>query len=91
MSMLTRSCDKYFIKFISVLLFFRKLAFENLLRKYYHQVTLGCGNAKCKNKSCAQNRPIPVSNDEGAAIALQLVKERASLCVIELPKVPGKY
>ena len=50
-------------------------------------MTRGCGDVKCENKFCAQNRPTPVGNDEGAAIALKLVKERANLCVGELPKI----
>ena len=68
----------------------KKLLFQNLLERYYHQVTNGCGKENCKNKSCAQNRSTPVGNDEGAAIALQLFRERANLCVAELPIVGKK-
>ena len=72
------------------------MAFQKLVQRYYYQVTRGCGNAKCENKSCAQNRPTPVGNDEAAAIALQLLKERANLCVGDLQNIkeqetqPGK-
>lgn len=62
---------------------FRKLVFKNILLRYHHQVTHGCGNETCQNKHCAQNRTISVSNDEAAAIALQLFKQRADLCVQE--------
>lgn len=80
----------YHIPLIYMYLFIRKLQFQKLIRRYYHQVTNGCGNANCVNKACAQNRHTPVGSDEGAAIALQLFKERAKLCVEELPKVVKK-
>jgi len=55
---------------------------ETLIKKYYFQITKGCGRVNCGNPHCASSAA-PLSPNEAAVRALQLFKERAQMCKAE--------
>lgn len=60
----------------------RKLAVKELIERYYYQLTDGCGRQNCPNQHCASNGRLgPLSPNDAAARALQLVVAKAELCV----------
>lgn len=68
-----------------------KLAVKELIERYHHQLTVGCGREGCTNEHCASNSNVgPLSPNDAAARALQLVFAKAELCVgsAATPAVP---
>ncbi|CAN8032982.1 unnamed protein product [Ixodes persulcatus] len=60
----------------------KKLAVKELIERYYYQLTDGCGRQNCPNQHCASNGRLgPLSPNDAAARALQLVVAKAELCV----------
>lgn len=58
-----------------------KRAAEDLVKKYFHQLTSGCGKADCDNRFCASSgQQTSLSKDEAAALALGLLLKKARLC-----------
>ena len=61
----------------------RKAAAGQLIRKYYYQLTVGCGKKNCDNPNCASSGPTPsLSPNDAAARAIQCVKVRAAVLII---------
>jgi len=57
---------------------------ETLIKKYYFQITKGCGKVNCGNPHCASTTA-PLSPNEAAVRALQLFKDRAQMCQPDEP------
>ncbi|KAJ3279630.1 hypothetical protein HK104_001276 [Borealophlyctis nickersoniae] len=63
-----------------------KIRFEKLVRRYYYQLTVGCGDATCTHKLCASCKMGPrLTPDASAIMAVQLAsRPRQFFC----PRVP---
>lgn len=62
----------------------RKAAAGQLIRKYYYQLTVGCGKKNCDNPNCASSGPTPsLSPNDAAAQAIQCVKAKTILCPLQ--------
>jgi hypothetical protein len=73
------------------MLLIRKRAKE-AIEKYYHQLTEGCGRLNCLNPNCASNSNFKkLSNNEAAALAIQLAKKKAELCELTPTKAPKQF
>jgi len=55
---------------------------EKLIKKYFEQLTSGCGRSICNNKQCVKGGHVKLSSDEAAALALHFLKEQAQICDI---------
>lgn len=65
--------------------------FESLVKRYFHQLTQGCGNVACDNPLCATGSRKPKSPNEAAAEAVLLAKKNSlSLCVNSLNNTHGQ-
>ncbi|XP_070503440.1 ubiquitin-protein ligase E3A [Chironomus tepperi] len=55
---------------------------KKLIEKYFFQITVGCGNADCKNKYCLSSGHLEKSltPNQAAVKAIQLYVEEAKLC-----------
>jgi ubiquitin-protein ligase E3 A len=55
---------------------------KKLIEKYFFQITVGCGNADCKNKYCLSSGHLEKSltPNQAAVKAIQLYVEEANLC-----------
>ena len=53
---------------------------EVLIKKYFQQLTSGCGRHNCLNIHCVSGGRTALSCDEAAAMALRLLLEKAQLC-----------
>ena len=53
---------------------------EVLIKKYFQQLTSGCGRDSCHNIHCVSGGRTALSCDEAAAMALRLLLEKAQLC-----------
>ena len=63
--------------------FCRKQDAEHLIKRYFNQVTKGCGQQHCDNDFCASGKLQRPSNmNEAAILALNLLKRGAKLCSI---------
>lgn len=70
-------CDYQF------LLYRKHDAAARLIKRYYYQLTDGCGEPECLNEFCASSRRFCFGNlgkNEAAAKALELFKHRNQLC-----------
>eukprot|EP00794_Sanderia_malayensis_P007143 gene7143-7948_t len=64
----------------------RKRAAEDLVKKYFLQLTNGCGRVSCDNEFCASSgKHKDLNKDEAAALALGLLLKKARLCEIRDP------
>ncbi|RNA22112.1 ubiquitin- ligase E3A isoform X1 [Brachionus plicatilis] len=54
---------------------------KEIIEKFFHQVTKGCGRQGCTNPNCASNPNFePVQNNQAAVLAIQLAQNKAPLC-----------
>lgn len=53
---------------------------ETLIKKYFQQLTSGCGRSSCKNKECVSGGRTALPCDEAAAVALRLLLEKSQIC-----------
>lgn len=54
---------------------------KRLIKRYFRQLTEGCGNSNCTNEFCASCCDFqPLDNNSAAAKALDLFKVNAKLC-----------
>ncbi|KAI8905195.1 hypothetical protein EDD86DRAFT_258264 [Gorgonomyces haynaldii] len=62
----------------------RKQEFDERVKRYYYQLTVGCGNLQCMHKLCASSSTVPRLTTEAAAImAVQLANHpRPLFCMI---------
>ncbi|XP_037934277.1 ubiquitin-protein ligase E3A isoform X2 [Teleopsis dalmanni] len=59
----------------------KRNAVKALIERYFYQLQSGCGNPKCSNSFCASSGKVaPMTPNEIAAKALQLVSQEAKLC-----------
>ncbi|KAH8299588.1 hypothetical protein KR044_003261 [Drosophila immigrans] len=59
----------------------KRSAVRSLIQRYFHQLQSGCGNAQCTNSNCASSGKVaPMTPNEVAARALQLLSQDAQLC-----------
>jgi len=59
----------------------KRSAVRSLIKRYFHQLQSGCGNANCSNANCASSGKVaPMTPNEVAARALQLFSQDAQLC-----------
>lgn len=59
----------------------RKRAVKEAIEKYYHQLTQGCGAARCSNVNCASNVDFKkLSPNQAAVLAVRLAQQKAQLC-----------
>lgn len=61
---------------------------ETLIKKYFQQLTSGCGRTTCKNKQCVSGGRSALSCDEAAAVALRLLLEKAQICTDQMDIQP---
>jgi len=57
-----------------------KLSAQELIKRYFVQLTEGCGRAECSNEHCATGNKTPLSRNEAAATALKLLGKKAKIC-----------
>ena len=60
----------------------RKAAAGELIRKYYYQLTVGCGKKNCDNPNCASSNLSSLSPNDAAAQAILCVKVRTAVLVV---------
>lgn len=53
---------------------------EVLIRHYFKQLTVGCGQTTCTNLQCVSGGRVPLCNDDAAAMALRLLIDKAEIC-----------
>lgn len=61
----------------------KRAAAKQLIERYYYQLTDGCGGNNCGNVYCASSQKFcypELSRNQAAVRALQLFKEKATLC-----------
>ena len=64
---------------------------EGRIKRYFDQVTKGCGQQQCDNEFCASGKLQSSPNkDEAAALALRLLLKGARLCPFQgtLDEIP---
>ena len=65
-------------------MFFRKrAAVKQLIERYYHQLTDGCGRSDCGNEHCSSSHNFShrdMSRDRAAIVAIDLFKKKGPLC-----------
>jgi len=61
-----------------------KRSAEELIKRYFIQLTEGCGRADCSNEHCATGSKKQLPKNEAAATALQLLLIKARLCEARL-------
>jgi len=44
----------------------KRVAAQQLIERYYYQLTQGCGNDSCTNEHCASSRKAPLSPNQAA-------------------------
>ncbi|CAG0922014.1 unnamed protein product [Notodromas monacha] len=55
--------------------------FSELIQKFYHQLTKGCGRSSCDNPDCfSAGRMSPLTPDQAAVRAVDLLRNHARLC-----------
>lgn len=54
---------------------------KKLIERYFHQLTIGCGQSHCPNKNCASNDEFEaLTPNQAAARAIKLFSEDADIC-----------
>lgn len=55
---------------------------KKAIEKYFHQLTVGCGNIECKNQHCLSSGQVDrsLTPNQAAVKAIQLYVEDAKLC-----------
>jgi len=61
----------------------KRKAAQNLIERYYYQLTQGCGKQNCDNQHCASSGQFsrPLTPDEAAVRSLQCLSSKVRLCV----------
>ncbi|XP_045036552.1 ubiquitin-protein ligase E3A isoform X2 [Daphnia magna] len=60
----------------------KRVAAGQLIKRYYFQLTEGCGDPNCNNENCASSKKIQaLSPNQAAAQALDLFARKGRLCV----------
>ena len=68
-----------------------KQSFEVVVKRYYEQLTVGCGNLNCWNKFCASNVSTPKLNSRHASfVSTELATLGKEYFCIENPQKVGK-
>lgn len=71
---------KLFIQKSVINYFFRKRAKE-IIEKFFHQITEGCGKSDCSNPNCASNPNFQqIPKNQAAVLAVKLAQSKALLC-----------
>ncbi|BHF65938.1 Ubiquitin-protein ligase E3A [Sparganum proliferum] len=68
-----------------------KRVIQDRIRRYFTQLTHGCGDSRCGNVNCASStafRHKGITNTQAAAIALQLMQNGDHLCVASSSNYP---
>ncbi|KAI8803772.1 hypothetical protein BJ742DRAFT_485431 [Cladochytrium replicatum] len=66
-----------------------RLRFEKLVRRYYYQLTTGCGDPNCDHKLCASCKSSPkLSPDASAIMAVQLASRKRHVFCPRIPQDP---
>ncbi|KAI9092800.1 hypothetical protein DFS34DRAFT_596368 [Phlyctochytrium arcticum] len=66
-----------------------KFKFESAVRRYYYQLTVGCGDSTCTHKLCASSILSPKLNPDASAImAVQLASRPRLLFCPRIPPTP---
>ncbi|XP_061420057.1 ubiquitin-protein ligase E3A isoform X1 [Lethenteron reissneri] len=59
----------------------KRAAVKQMIERYYHQLTEGCGNTSCSNEFCASSPAFkPLDNNSAAIRAVELCRNKAKLC-----------
>lgn len=59
----------------------KQLQAKQLIERYFHQLTVGCGLTDCKNGNCASNKEFTaITPNQAAARAIKLFSEDAAFC-----------
>lgn len=59
----------------------KQLEAKQLIERYFHQLTVGCGFSDCKNENCASNTEFKaLTPNQAAARAIKLFSEEAAFC-----------
>ena len=61
----------------------KRAAVKQLIERYYHQLTDGCGRSDCGNEHCSSSRNFchrSMSKDRAAIVAIDLFKKKGPLC-----------
>lgn len=59
----------------------KQLHAKQLIERYFHQLTVGCGFLDCKNENCASNKELKaLTPNQAAARAIKLFSEEAAFC-----------
>lgn len=54
---------------------------KQMIERYFHQLSIGCGNANCSNINCASNiHFVHLTPNQAAAQAIQLLSEGSPFC-----------
>lgn len=56
---------------------------EVLIKKYFQQLTTGCGRSNCTNTHCVSGGLTALSCEEAAIMALKLLIDKAQICAAE--------
>ncbi|EFX61056.1 hypothetical protein DAPPUDRAFT_340714, partial [Daphnia pulex] len=60
----------------------KRVAARQLIKRYYFQLTEGCGDSNCNNEHCASSKKVQnLSPNQAAAQALDLFARKGRLCV----------
>jgi len=62
----------------------KRKAAQNLIERYYYQLTQGCGKQNCDNQHCASSGQFsrPLTPDEAAVRSLQCLSSKVRLCTV---------
>lgn len=59
----------------------KQLQAKQLIERYFHQLTVGCGFSDCKTENCASNTEFKaLTPNQAAARAIKLFSEDAAFC-----------
>ncbi|XP_065669331.1 ubiquitin-protein ligase E3A isoform X3 [Hydra vulgaris] len=58
----------------------RRISPELLIKKYFQQLTSGCGRKSCSNKKCVSGGFVAMNCEEAAVMALKCIIEKAQIC-----------
>ena len=68
------------INYQKVMIFSRRVNSELLIKKYFQQLTSGCGRPNCSNKQCVSGGFNALPCNQAAAMAIKFLFEKAQIC-----------